>query len=117
MIARRSSSLSRYQAAISSRVRPQPSHNPVSGSRTQTRMQGVEIVMAHAPISSRSGRDQDGEIGENLRKLLDRPADVSGLPSDQPGGEPRHPKGDPGREDEGEKQPEGGKHSRQRGNE
>jgi hypothetical protein len=42
MIDRRSSSEIRYQRVISSRVRPQPSQRPVSGSRVQTRMQGLE---------------------------------------------------------------------------
>jgi hypothetical protein len=42
MTARRSASLIVPQRAISANVRPHPSHNPDTGSTTQTREQGDE---------------------------------------------------------------------------
>jgi hypothetical protein len=42
MTSRRSVSARPPQAAISSRVRPQPMHRPETGSMTQTSVQGVE---------------------------------------------------------------------------
>src|SRR5688572_22020055 len=87
MMRRRSSSGRRNQRAISSRVRPQPSHRPVSGSMRQTLMQGLEArVMAEvkAPIGLSFNRDQESDEGENLGRLLDGAGDVPGLAADEP---------------------------------
>src|SRR5829696_6943683 len=106
MMRRRSSSLKRNQEAISSRVRPQPSHKPVWGSRMHTRMQGVEArvmnvrsdtdghpraefqkhsqVAAKATMGSRFDRQQERNQTSHFGDLLDGPCNVPRMSADEP---------------------------------
>ena len=85
MIVARSGSLMPPHAAISARVRPQPTQSADMGSTTQTFTQGVMISEADMGSHLGSGLlDEKAAPGADLRPLLRGAGDVAGLATDLP---------------------------------